>query len=261
MPRPGVPDDEDGADDDDAVGEARFTSAWREGGGVLSNKVEVAGRADEEDESRVEDEADAPMEDADDGTEEDRVDPAPDAGTDDVDALAVDATDSTMVEAVDAGTGAAVIVTNCVLTTVAVDTDTLTDTDALALPPVAGAEEAAEDAAEDEGAVKFADADDDADVAPEETRLELDEEEEVAVPEVVVPPPPPPPTAGDPTGTGVPTMAIGSPLGALGVAVGCTPAKFATGMVPLTVGEGSPSGYESSKMSSCAPLRKLYRFV
>lgn len=255
VPSPGVPDDDE-EEEDDAVGEARFTSAWRGEGGVLSMKVDVAGSTDEEDESRVEDETEeteAMCGDADNDTEEDRGDLAGDIGTDDADARAVDAADSTMVET----DGAAVIVTSCVLTTVVIDT--LTDTETVALPAV-DPEDAAEVAAEDAGAVDFTEADDAADVAPEETRLELDEEREFAVPEVVVPPPLPPPADVDP-GTGVPTMAIGSPLGALGVAVGCTPAKLATGTVPLTVGDGSPPGYESSKMSSCAPSRKLYRFV
>ena len=241
MPRP----DED---DEEEVGEARLTSACREGTGVLSKSVEVAGVAEEE--GSTEEEADAE-----------------DADTDDADGTAdVFGGDSTMVDAEDAGS-AAVTVTSCVLTTVAVDTDTLTDA---AASLAADADTDAGVAPDDAGAVVLAaDIDEAADVPPEAAKLELELEEEVPEVAVIGPPPPPSPppplppapALADDTGAGVPTTAIGSPLGALGVAVGCTPAKFATGTVPLTVGAGRPPGYESSKMSSCAPFRKLYRFV
>lgn len=251
----------DEPEDEEVVGDARLTSAWTEGEGVLSKSVEVAGRTeaaeeeesvenaadvaeaaefeDEDDSGTVEDEATDVGGDVDDSTDEtaDIADITEDADGEasvEEDVLPAEATESVML---DAETGGAVIVINCVLTTVAVDTtiDTLTASVAFVT--------------EDE------DAGTDADIANVE--LEATDEEELAVPEVVVPPPDPDPDVPVATGAGVPTIAMGSPLGALGVAVGCTPAKFATGTVPFTTGVGSPPGYESSKMSCCAPSRKL----
>ena len=140
-------------------------------------------------------------------------------------------------------------VTTCVLTMIAVDTtiDTLT-----ASVPFVTDEEAVDDAS---AGIE------DVDVVADDAGVRVDDKEEFAVPEVVVHPPEPVLAVTEAAGAGVPTNASGRPLGALGVAVGWTPAKFGVGTVPLTVAVGRPSGYESSKISSCAPFRKLYRFV
>lgn len=48
--------------------------------------------------------------------------------------------------------------------------------------------------------------------------------------------------------------------GADGVEVGATPLRLGVGMtVAFGLGDGMPFGYESWKISSCAPSRKLYK--